>query len=127
VEHKHQTQIDRHPWNIEESGWTLTAPELAHGLQIADRVDVFAGVAHAQRHAQVGKERGARQAGVDLLRDTRQAAGTDAFQQGEEQVEDTGEAGDDHQCWHAVAGQNPVIDLQHEHWACQHQKVDDQT
>ncbi|KZK84187.1 hypothetical protein PsAD13_02326 [Pseudovibrio sp. Ad13] len=127
MQHEHQTQIDRHPWNIKERGWTLTTPELAHGFQIADRVYVFAAVAHAQWYAQIGKERGARQTGINFLRNTRQATSTDAFQQGKEQIKDTGEAGDDHQCWHAVAGEHAIIDLQHEHRTRQHQQVDDQT
>ena len=62
---------------------------------------------------------------IEPAANTHKNARTQKLENTEKGVEPHGEDRERHQCGYAAAGQDAIVDLQHEHRARQHQHVDD--
>ena len=125
MQKKDHGQVDRRPWHVEEGERAWSGQELAQREQIAHRCKADLGIT-LERMQTDDVEHPAAQAFVERPSHPHHYARADEFQKAVKTVEDADQRHQRHQRRHGTAGQNPVIDLQHEKRAGQHQQVDDQ-
>jgi hypothetical protein len=120
VEQKADRQIDRHPRQIEEGNRAASAKKAAHGIQIAHRLRAVAFGAYFQRHAddRVVDPRTHRL--IEAATDPDHDPASDGVDHALRGVETGHQEEKRDQSRHAPAGQDTIVDLEHEQRAGEH-------
>ena len=122
MKHEDDAEIDRQPGQVEQRHRAATADELAQDIAIAHRIGIGRG-AGDQLETNGGGEQFVANAGVDDIADANAHPRPQRFEESIKPIEGGDQDGQHHQSGQRMAGQHPVIDLQHEQRAGQHQQI----
>jgi hypothetical protein len=106
-------QVEGHPWQIEDGNRPLTGKKGAHGIDVAQRLQRLGARRSAQWRTDSGGMHQRRQLLIEAAAEPQQDLAAKHVQNALEQVKRDGEDRQGDQGCHAVAGQNPIVDLQH--------------
>ena len=127
VKQEHQTNIQRHPGHIQQRKQTDTGDELAHAVNVIQRLrtGVSASTVYRTRKNRVMNCRSKHSIEADTCHnhDLR----THPLQSTEHHEKKHGDDGQHDQRGNAAGGKHPVINLQHIERGHQHQQIEEQT
>ena len=123
MEQEADAEIERHPRQVEQRRRPARREEGAHQIEVAQRLQPVAAAPCPQGKADDRVVDAQAERLVERLADAHQDAAAHQLEDALEGVEHRGEDGEAHQSRHAAARQHPVIDLEHEERAGQHQHV----
>ncbi len=123
VEHKADGEIDRYPRQIEERHRADPGEEAAHRIEIANRLRPLGFVADLERQADDGVVDPRTHRLVEATADAHQDAAADHVDDALRGVHAGRQKQQRDQRRHAPAGKHPVVNLEHEQRAREHQKI----
>ena len=119
VHRKDDGEVDRRPWHVEESDRSIALEKLTDRLEVTQCLAALRPrPERLQRHR---LEDPVAQAFIENPADADEQPGPDKFEEPIKSVEYHRQNRQSEERRHAAAGQDAVIDLQHEQWPGQHQ------
>ena len=121
VECKQDEQIERKPGQVEQGSRRAARKKRADSVEIADRLDAVVTATHAHGHPHHRVVDAPRKGFIERGTDPKQQARADQIDQALAREQDQRQHGQSDQRRYAAAGQHPVVDLEHEEGAREHQ------
>ena len=125
MQEKADAKIKWHPGKVEKGREAAAGQEAAHLVEVAQRPQPIAASPRPQREPQHGVERARADRVVQGGADPHQDPTANEVEQPHGDVEHRRDDGEPDQRRHASARQHPIVDLQHEDRAGQHEQVDE--